>query len=422
MKGIIPKEPLLTEIYLTVNGMTCSACATSIRNVIGNCLGPKTSIDVNILTGRVFIKTSKPVNQPQEIAKCIEDAGFTCILDNTKINRGEPNISELRLWFRRLVVCCIFGIPEFILCMVVMNFSLIPKLHHSFHSSIRSSSILEFFLVTPLQWSIGLLYAKKALRNLRLGVCTMDLLVSIASFACYWISIVDMFFIQNDEWIYFEASSTLLLFVTIGKFLECYAKEKTKTQVNNLCQGIEKCIIATLCLGNGEEKKSSVALLKIGDILIVKGGEYFPADGVIIKGETTADESLITGESHPITKTLGCRVFAGSVNGNGIVKMKVEQEYSNSTISQVIQLVQSSSQKKPKVQNIADEIASVFVPSSFNLFGNYICDMDFIGIFGVITVLFIGIWIRNICPNSRLPLCAWTSYPDCNSRRKRGCC
>jgi P-type Cu+ transporter len=382
MTGFALKEPLLTQIYLTVQGMTCNSCITSIKNVIANNLGPKASVDVNLLTGRVIIKTEKPVPNPQEIVKAIEDAGFTCSLGATKVKKGEPNISELRLWFRRLLICGIFGILEFSYSMIFKKNLLIKEQQH--HASfLRQSSYIEALLVTPLQWTIGWLFAKKAIQNLKLGVCTMDLLISIASFVCYAASILDMIFFQNGEWMYFEASSTLLLFATIGKFLECYTKEKTKSQINNLCQGMENCITATLVLGNGEERKVPTSLLKVGDLVIVKKGEYFPADGVVIKGETTADESLITGESKPVTKIPGNSLFAGSINGQGVIKMKVEQEFSNSTIAQVIQLVQSTCQKKPKVQNIADKIAGIFIPIvlllSFMVLGFWV-SMAFMGI------------------------------------------
>lgn len=367
-KQLLDQE--LVELDLNVYGMTCSACAQTVTNVIHNQLGKCERVDVNILSNLVRVsfhnKGEDVVLTAQRLAKSLEAAGFTCVINNADTKKG-TFVSEMRLHRRRLLIASIFAIPEMLICMMVMPFFHIPLLHSSIPSlpsQFTIGNVLELYLVSMVQWSLGLHYTVKAFKNLKLGVLTMELLVAIASFTCYFTSILGVFVLSGggEEWNFFEASSSLILFVTLGKYLECLAKHRTKEQVSRLCNGMEKCIQAVIVGKDGSEQSVPVASLKVGDVVLIKPGQYFPADGMVMKGESCADESLITGESRPIPKSPGNRVFAGSINGLGLLRVKVEHEYSQSTLSQVIQMVQQTSEQKPRVQTLAENLAAVFVP------------------------------------------------------------
>lgn len=367
-KRLLDKE--LVELNLNVYGMTCGACAQTVSNVVAQQLGKCEQIDVNILSNLVrisFYSTGEDISRiTQRLTKHLEGAGFSCVINNADTKKG-TFVSEMRLYRRRLLIACVFSIPEILLCMLVMPFFHIPLLHTTISTSLPSQftfgNVLEVYLVSMIQWSLGLHYAVKAFKNLKLGVMTMEFLVTIASFTCYFSSLLGVFvFSAGDEWNFFEASSSLILFVTLGKYLECVAKHRTRSQVSKLCDGMEKCIQAVIVAEDGSEQTEPVGNLKVGDVVLIKPGQYFPADGIVLKGESCADESLITGESRPIPKSPGNRVFAGAINGLGSLKVKVEHEYAQSTLSQVIQMVQQTSSQKPRVQTLAENLAAVFVP------------------------------------------------------------
>ena len=366
-KQLLDKQ--LTELSLSVYGMTCGACAKTVTNVITNSMGNCEAIDVNILNNYACVTYQNSGEDvaitAQRLIKHLEAAGFSAAMKNADTKKGSY-VSELRMHQRRLIVAAIFAIPEIILCMLVMPVMHVSLLHAPISplpAQFTFGNILELLLVSMLQWSLGLHYAKKAFQNLRLGVMTMELLVAIASYTCYFTSVLGLLITNAEEdWNFFEASSSLILFVTFGKYLECVAKERTRAQVSKLCSGMEKCIQAVLIDKDLKEAIVPVNTLKVGSVVLVKPGQYFPADGVVIKGESSADESLLTGESKPIPKSPGNQVFAGAVNGLGTLRVKIEHEYSKSTLSQVIQMVQQTSARKPSVQTLAEKLAAVFVP------------------------------------------------------------
>jgi cation transport ATPase len=346
-------------VVLKVGGMTCAACADTVRQAIRRAC-PKATADhfdivVNLLSNEVCVSVPEHVLiDPYVLKQAIENAGFECRLPpaNDQQSDDEEDVEirgELQTWRRRLMVCALLGIPEIVVCMILMP--LLPELH-------QQLACLEFFVVTALQWSVGLRYAQKAFNNLRLGVLTMDLLVSLASFTCYLSTVLTAL-----QWNYFESASTLLLFVTFGKYLECLARKRTRQHLRRLGKSLRRITEAAQILADGTVIVVKVDDLRVRDAVQVKPGEYVPTDGLVLRGSTTCEEALLTGEPKPVFKDAGSVVFAGTLNnGSGVLTVEVTQPASQSTLAHVLRAVQATSQKA-RLQRLADRVARLFIPA-----------------------------------------------------------
>ncbi|TFF93509.1 heavy metal translocating P-type ATPase, partial [Candidatus Thorarchaeota archaeon] len=218
--------------------------------------------------------------------------------------------------------------------------------------------ILMFLLTTPIQFIAGYPFYKASLRGLMHGKTNMDTLIMLGTSAAYFYSVA-VTFVFTEYMSFYDTSAMLITFILLGRTLESIAKGRTSKAIRSLMDLQAK---VALVVRDGEEKILPIEEVEVDDIIIVRPGEKIPVDGVVIKGESTVDESMITGESVPVAKSEGDEVVGSTINKNGVLRIRATKVGKDTVLSQIVKLVEEAQSQKPPIQRRADAIAEVFVP------------------------------------------------------------
>ena len=337
---------LSTKVNIEVTGMTCASCAAGVDKVIKK--HGATEVDVSYQNNEAFFLIDDKTKVPQ-IVEAINKIGYKANLpDNSK--KEEKDYSYLI----KLGLSLLFTIP-----LWLHMFSSVELLHSPLFQLICSVPVILVGI-----WHFG----KSAWYSIKLLVPNMDVLIILGAAAAFFYSLYGSFFYMNGmhahQFMYFETAASIICFALTGKYLEHLSVKRTTTAVMDLTKlKVEK---ALLVITNGsevvyQEVKSSD--LKIGDIILVKEGAIVPQDGIIKSGNALLDESMITGESIPIEKSIGAKVVGSTILSKGIIEVEITATEKDSTLEKIIQLVKSAQQKKPKIQQIGDKVSAIFVPS-----------------------------------------------------------
>lgn len=348
-----------------VSGMGCAACSSRVENAVSKVSGVE-KCSVNLLTSVLIVEGNASTEQ---IIQTIVDAGYgatviedditkNCESENKATKKDIKNLSETKLLLNRFLISLIFLLPLIYLSMghTMWNFPL-PNV---FISNKIIIPLIQFVLSTTL-----LLINRKFYINGTKAIIhkspNMDTLVSLGSGVSFVYSliilIVENFSITSP--LYFESASMILVLITLGKFLESASKGKTTNALKNLMDMKAKTITIE---NNGNEIEIPVENVKVGDIFIVKPGNIFGVDGIVIEGNSSVNESSLTGESIPIDKKNNDTVSEGTINLNGFLKCKATRVGKDTTFSQIVKIVSESSSTKAPVAKIADKVSGVFVP------------------------------------------------------------
>ncbi|OCL88826.1 putative copper-importing P-type ATPase A [Aliarcobacter thereius] len=357
-----------------IRGMTCSACSNAVDRSIKK-LDGISEVNVNLLSNSMIVKYDDTKLNDDKIIKTVEDAGYEAILaqiENKKIEKkdsiAQNEMDELK---NRLIISLIFAVPLFYIAMGhMLNWSL-PSYFLGEKNAI-TFAFTQFLLAIPIVF-INIKYYKVGFKTLFKASPNMDSLIAIGTgaamlygiFAIYKIGfalgINDLNMLHKYSMdLYFESAAIVLTLITFGKYLEAKAKGKTSEAINKLMDLAPK---KALVLRDNIEVEISVDELKLKDIVIVKPGASIPADGVIISGNTSIDESMLTGESLAVSKKLGDRVIGASINKYGSIKFEVTKIGSDTVLAQIIKLVEEASSSKAAISKFADKISSIFVPT-----------------------------------------------------------
>ena len=313
---------------LKVEGMTCVNCARTIEINLKRLKGVK-SVEVSFELGRVQVEFDEELLSVENIKEAIESLGY-------KVSKGaEENKRSLFM-----LLFCVF-----------ISLTFIPLM---FFHNIR----VEFVLASVVQVIGGYSFYKSAYMSLISGVGNMDLLVALGSTGAYLYSVLTMLKVLEGS-PFFETSVFLITFVRLGKYLEERAKERAVKSLKELF-GIQTSKVRLL-KQNGKEEERNVQEVFIGDVMLLRTGDLVPLDVYVLEGKVEVDESVITGESKPVLKTTGQRIFSGSLVLNGYAKAKVEKTLAGSYVSLLIKLVEDALKQKPKIHRIADRVAHYFV-------------------------------------------------------------
>ena len=339
----------MKKITLDIEGMHCQSCVTLLTKALQKNSGVKYT-NVNLTTEKASIEFDENKTSEQQIIRVIKSLNY-----GARISSGEnfeeeekkrkKSLKKLRnLFFFSLF----FAIPAFLIGMVFMWVGI----------EIPYSNYILFFLATPVQFIVGWGIYKSAFGVLKNKTANMDTLIALGTSAAYFYSVyVTLFEPMGDQ--YFEAAAILITFVIFGRYLEAIAKGKTSEAIKKLMNLSPK--IATV-IRNGKEQKISVDDVIMGDIVIVRPGEKIPVDGILIEGESAIDESMITGESMPVEKKKGDLVIGATINKHGSFKFKATKVGANTTLSQIVKLIEDAQGKKAPIQRFADRISAYFVP------------------------------------------------------------
>ncbi|MBE6737055.1 MAG: heavy metal translocating P-type ATPase [Ruminococcaceae bacterium] len=335
-------------------GMSCSACSAAVSKAVNNLDGIK-DVQVNLLTNSMIVSFDDKILSEDKIIKAVEDAGYKAELRD-KENKTQNTDKQAKLADRilkRLIISSVLLILLMIVSMGHMvGINLIPSENHIV------KGITELLLVTPIL-VLNFKYFSSGFKALIRLNPNMDSLIAIGAAASVIYSVWQLL-LTNTSHYYFESAGMILTFITIGKYLESKSKAKTTEAVNKLINLSPK---TSIVIRDGIETEIDSKDIQKGDIVIVKSGMSFPADGVVTEGNGSADESAITGESMPVKKQCGSNVTGGTILSSGFIKFKALKVGEETVLSGIIKLVEDATLTKPKIAKLADKISRIFVPA-----------------------------------------------------------
>lgn len=377
-----------------VTGMTCAACSTRVEKAVGKLEGIE-KVTVNLLTNSMQVEYKENTIGSEQIVQAVVKAGYGASLHEDteagtthrigaaeqggksggRVDLVKKEQDDMR---KRLIVSIIFWIPLMFVAMYHMLLDLlnIPMSKWLMDNLYGNENIITFAF-TQVLLLIPILYVNRkyfihGFKNLFSLAPNMDTLIAIGSTAAVLYGIFAIYAIGyglghgNEELVmrygmdlYFESAGTILTLITLGKYLESYSKGKTSAAIEKLMDLSPK---TALVERDGKEYTIPVGEVQVGEIVVVKPGAYVPVDGTVLEGQSSVEEAAITGESIPVVKGVGDKVISATMNQNGFFKMKAEKVGQDTTIQQIIRLVEEASSSKAPIAKLADQISGVFVP------------------------------------------------------------
>jgi P-type Cu+ transporter len=342
---------------LDISGMTCAACSTRIEKSLNRMEGiSKASVNLTGETGTV--EYNPAVVSVEDILTKIEKLGYKGSIKQDRDTKKTKKEEEMSSKKRKLILSILLSLPLLYTMIAHMPFDTGLPMPH-----LLMNPWFQLVLASIVQFYIGGTFYVGAYRALRNKSANMDVLVALGTSAAFFYSVVEAFkTIGNSEYmpqLYFETSAVLITLILVGKYFETLAKGRTTEAISKLLnlQAKEATIIR-----DGEEVKIPLDQVAVGDILIVKPGEKIPVDGKVISGNSSVDESMITGESIPVDKTEGELVIGSTINKNGTLRMEAQKVGKETALAGIIKIVEEAQGSKAPIQRMADYISGIFVP------------------------------------------------------------
>lgn len=343
-----------------VSGMSCSACSARVEKVVGALDGVK-SVSVSLLTNSMVVEYDAPLTA-KDVSKAVAEAGYKATLASDKSEKKDK-MNPILVMVIRLVVSIVLLIPLMYVSMGVVMWGW-PL---SFADDTMAIAVYELVLSLVIMVINGKFFVSGT-NSLLHRAPNMDTLVSMGSAISFIYSVALMIqaAIRPEHLhhlahnLYFESAAMILALITLGKTLEAYSKGKTTSAIKGLMNLAPKTVHV---IADGVEKEIAVSDLQENDLFVVRPGENFAADGEIVSGDTSVNESSVTGESMPIDKTVGSSVISGTTNINGFVTVKAKKVGENTTLAGIVKLVEDASSSKAPIAKTADKVSGIFVPT-----------------------------------------------------------
>jgi len=329
------------EFNLGIQGMTCASCVGRVEKALAKVPGVYT-VAVNLATEQARIEADAGVSRGV-IEQAISAAGYSVAPQPTDAP-ATPRIALPEWW--PVAAATVFTLP-----LVVQMFGMAIGQHWMLPGWV------QWALATPVQFWLGARFYRAGWRALKAGAGNMDLLVALGTSAAYGLSVYQI--AQGESHLYFEASAAVITLVLLGKWLETRAKRETAAAIRAL-NALRPDTARVR--RDGVDSEVPVASVRVGDLVVVRPGERIPVDGVVIEGESQVDESLITGESLPVAKTLGDAVTGGAINSDGLLVVETRAVGSETTLARIIRMVENAQAAKAPIQRLVDKVSEVFVP------------------------------------------------------------
>ena len=366
------EEINLNQTIIPISGMTCASCAKAVERSVGKLDGVQT-VDVNFATEKASISYIPEKVKLSEIKEAIKKAGYEPrdaenknAVDEDKI-RKEKEVKSLWIKF---IVSAVFAVPLFYIAMGQMikePFGPLP-LPQIINPDINplNFGLIQLFLTIPIVIA-GYKFYTIGTKAILSKSPNMDSLIAIGTGAALSYSLYSLYLTFNGDMMaihnmYFESAGVIITLVLLGKFLESVAKGKTSEAIKKLMGLIPKTAII---IKDNKEIEIPIEEVEVGDVIVVKHGLKIPVDGIVLEGHTSVDESMLTGESIPVEKSVGSHVVGASINKNETIKFKAEKVGSDTPISQIIKLVEDAQGSKAPIAKLADVISGYFVPIVF---------------------------------------------------------
>ncbi|MBO7184400.1 MAG: cadmium-translocating P-type ATPase [Oscillospiraceae bacterium] len=353
------------KLDFTVTGMTCAACSARVEKVTSAVAGVEKA-EVNLLAGKMRVYASADVRE--EIEKAVVDAGYGIVRSGEKKKETVPGDTALKEMKQRIIGSAIFLAILMYFTMGHMVYLPVPAWYHH---NVMIAALLQFFLTLPAVY-LNRAYYSRGLKALWHRAPNMDSLIAVGSGAALIYGVAVLFLMADamgrgdsqalaayGHNLYFESAAMILTLVTLGKFLETRAKGKTGDAIRQLMDLRPQT--ATV-LVDGREKEIPVEDVRVGDVVLVRSGGSIPVDGVVIGGSAYVEQSALTGESMPVEKGVGDTVMGATIVSTGYLQFRAEKVGEDTTLSQIIRLVEEAGGSKAPIARLADKIAGVFVP------------------------------------------------------------
>lgn len=348
----------MKKVVLSIDGMTCSACSNGLEKYLNKQNGIK-SATVNLVMANALIEYDENILNLETLEKFVEEAGFKSLGIYNENSEKKQNKNEKV----KFIIFSVLAVALMYISMGHMiglpNFSFLDM---HMHPLIYAGTLLALTIAFVVY---GFDIIKSGFKNLIHKAPNMDTLVAMGVITSILYSIYGMYMIAKGhheyvENLYFESAAIVIFFIKLGRYIDGISKDKTKEAIQKLVQITPKEAVIKV---NGEEKKVTIDEIKKGDIVVSKPGEKIAVDGKIITGKAHLDESFITGESKPASKTEGSKVIAGSINYDGYIEYEAEKIGKESTISEIVRLVIEATNTKAPIAKVADTVSGYFVPA-----------------------------------------------------------
>ena len=351
----------IKDYTFKVEGMTCSACANRVERVTQKIEGVELAV-VNFATEKLTIKLDADVASYGQVKAAVEKAGFQLVSEEETIKGEEKKHDEASKLLIRFIISLIFAVPLLIISMGHMVGMPLPHLIDPMMNPFNFG-IVQLILTLPVVMA-GYKFYQVGIKNLIQLSPNMDSLIAIGTLTAFFYSVFGIYKITQGDasyamHLYFESAAVILTLITLGKYLEAVSKGKTSQAIKALMGLAPKT--ATI-ERNGRELEVPIEEVVVGDLVLVKPGEKLPVDGKVIEGSTAIDESMLTGESIPVEKTVGSVVIGASINKTGFIKYKATKVGRDTALSQIVKLVEDAQGSKAPIAKMADIISAYFVP------------------------------------------------------------
>lgn len=348
-----------------IEGMSCASCAMTIENAVSKIPGVDKA-SVNLATEIMTVEANDSVT-PEDIAKVVDGVGYSArprgkSVEEELEEKNEKKEAHLREMKRNLTISAIFAVPLLFIAMADMVGIPMPAFLSPMQSLV-SYALIQLVLVLPIIW-LGRRFFVDGFKALSKGHPNMDSLVALGTSAAFLYSLYGTYHVLEGHAhfamnLYYESAGVILTLITLGKYFEAVSKGKTSMAIQTLVGLAPK--MATV-LRDGKEVEVPVEEVQVGDLIRVKPGEKVPVDGVVTEGNSTVDESMLTGESIPVSKAVGDEVIGASLNKTGSFILKATKIGKDTALSQIIQLVEQAQGSKAPIAKLADKVSGVFVP------------------------------------------------------------
>ena len=348
-----------------IEGMSCASCAMTIENAVSKIPGVDKA-SVNLATEIMTVEANDSVT-PEDIAKVVDGVGYSArprgkSVEEELEEKNEKKEAHLREMKRNLTISAIFTVPLLFIAMADMVGIPMPAFLSPMQSPV-SYALIQLALVLPILW-VGRRFFVDGFKALSKGHPNMDSLVALGTSAAFLYSLYGTYHVLEGHAhfamnLYYESAGVILTLITLGKYFEDVSKGKTSMAIQTLVGLAPK--MATV-LRDGQEVEVPVEEVQVGDLIRVKPGEKVPVDGVVTEGNSTVDESMLTGESIPVSKSVGDEVIGASLNKTGSFILKATKIGKDTALSQIIQLVEQAQGSKAPIAKLADKVSGVFVP------------------------------------------------------------
>lgn len=340
------------EFNFQIEGMSCASCVGRIENALSKVDGVE-KVSVNLASEKANVVTQDSINE-ETLIEAIKDAGYKAKISVKSQDLEQKQKDNLEKEKIRLIISGVLTFPL-----------VVPMIFMPFGIDAMPPGWVQLLLTLPVQFWIGLRFYKAAWGAVKAKSGNMDLLVALGTSAAFFLSLYHLIRFGSHAGhggqgaLYFESAAVIITLILLGKYFESKAKNQTTEAIKSL----QKLMPEVARVRRGDEViEVEIERVKKGETVIVRPGEKIPVDGDITVGESEVDESLITGESLPVHKDIGDKVIAGSINADGVIEVETISSKDESTLSKIINLIESAQAEKAPIQRLVDKVSSIFVP------------------------------------------------------------